>query len=160
MVYCKKCGKKIEDVNSVYCQNCGKLINQLDEEEKPHINKSTIKAIIIAIVVIIIGASGYYGYNMFKTNSFNQKVDSLMGQYSISKSNAPFQEVLRAFSNPQQTNSFEEFKSALAQAKQDSYVFSVYYNSVAKVIYCEGYRLNTNELNVGDINYMIYYIDS
>ncbi len=97
---------------------------------------------------------------MFKTNSFNQKVDSLMGQYSISKSNAPFQEVLRAFSNPQQTNSFEEFKSALAQAKQDSYVFSVYYNSVAKVIYCEGYRLNTNELNVGDINYMIYYIDS
>jgi len=130
------------------------------ETQRVKTNNGKLKFLILAVLLIVLGVSSYFIYNWYKIYSFNQKVDSLIGQYSMVKSEQPFQEVLRASSNPRQVNSFDDFKTLLVQVKSgNQFLIGVFYNTNDRVIY---FTAMQSEVSNGGVNinfYMVYYIE-
>ena len=125
--------------------------------------------IMLIIFLIVLGVSSYYVYSYFKTYIVSQKIDSLIGQYSMVKDNHPFQEVLRASSNPQQVYSFDEFKTLLAKAKSDSQksiasgeyqmIIGIFYNINDSAIYFNAMKMEIKNNMPNQFFYMVFYID-
>lgn len=123
--------------------------------------KRSLKVIIIISVVIVLGVSLYFAYNWFKTYSFIQKVDSLIGQYSMTKVDRPFKEVLREWGGEiKRVYSFEEFKAELARVNQKRpFMFSLCYNINERVIYFQAHVIEWENFSASIKAYMVYYIE-
>ena len=94
-MYCKKCGKKIED-NSKFCDKCGAVIEddmvKCEDTEKSNniksvssvkktINKPMLIAIIVVIAVLLLGGGGMMLYENYTQKKGDNAIQSIKDSY-------------------------------------------------------------------------------
>ena len=94
-MFCKKCGKQIED-NSKFCDKCGAVINddtvKCEDAEKSNntnsvssvkktVNKPVLIAIIIVIAVLLLGCVGIMLYENYNQRKGNNAIQSVKNSY-------------------------------------------------------------------------------
>ncbi len=94
-MYCKKCGKQIED-NSKFCDKCGAVVEddmvKCEDTEKSNniksvssvkktINKPMLIAIIVVIAVLLLGGGGMMLYENYTQKKGDNAIQSVKGSY-------------------------------------------------------------------------------
>ena len=94
-MYCKKCGKKIED-NSKFCDKCGAVVEddmvKCEDTEKSNniksvssvkktINKPMLIAIIVVIAVLLLGGGGMMLYENYTQKKGDNAIQSIKDSY-------------------------------------------------------------------------------
>lgn len=94
-MYCKKCGKKIED-NSKFCDKCGAVVEddmvKCEDTEKSNniksvssvkktINKPMLIAIIVVIAVLLLGSGGMMLYENYTQKKGDNAIQSVKDSY-------------------------------------------------------------------------------